>query len=201
MALSIEREVLDDVIDGQISKLVQSKLKLGKATDSISEARENRVANEEEIIETDGQSILNLCKEIADTVVKIRKYSQLKKAAKAQIKCEEDSDVEFVSETGPSTSSTLRVQRENESIIGQVKTTDAHMVTHAKVKPFQCKTCKNKFSTKSDLNVHNLVHIGEWPFNCPTCSKGFYIISHLNRHLASTHQKGKFFKSSTLSSK
>lgn len=92
MASSTERVDSDNVIDGQIDRLIKYKLKLVKEIDLITEARDNHAVNKKEVIETSGQSILNLCKDVSEIVVKIRDQHQLKIANDVENGFEEDSE-------------------------------------------------------------------------------------------------------------
>lgn len=57
------------------------------------------------------------------------------------------------------------------------------MRTHTGEKPFRCKVCNTRFSTKSHLNRHSRIHTGEKPFQCQRCEFKTLTRSHLARHM------------------
>ncbi|EEB16914.1 conserved hypothetical protein [Pediculus humanus corporis] len=63
-----------------------------------------------------------------------------------------------------------------------------HLRVHNGEKPFPCKICNKKFSTKWNLELHNWTHQSrnDMPFKCDTCKSAFFresdFVSHLNSH-------------------
>ena len=63
------------------------------------------------------------------------------------------------------------------------------MLTHTKVKAYECDICKKKFSLKSNLVKHFRIHLGEQPYGCSECEKWFTAISNRDYHLHSHHKE------------
>ena len=61
------------------------------------------------------------------------------------------------------------------------------MLTHTKVKAYECDICKKKFSQKSSLITHVRIHLGEMPYGCSKCEKWFTQISGRDQHLRIHH--------------
>lgn len=47
-----------------------------------------------------------------------------------------------------------------------------HMLSHTKEKPYECNTCQQRFSIRSNLKRHMMRHTGERPHVCEICGKG-----------------------------
>ncbi|CEP13104.1 hypothetical protein [Parasitella parasitica] len=57
-----------------------------------------------------------------------------------------------------------------------------HIQTHTGAKPYQCHTCKRRFSESSMLVQHMRTHTGERPFKCDQCQKEFSVSAALTIH-------------------
>lgn len=61
---------------------------------------------------------------------------------------------------------------------------ELHLITQARVKPFQCAICCKPFNNLAYLDGHiRLLHKHEQLHNCTICRKGFVIKRDLDRHL------------------
>ena len=58
-----------------------------------------------------------------------------------------------------------------------------HMRIHKKV--YECKICKERFTTKHDLTMHRISHKAERPHQCEICTKKFPRKWQLTRHVQS----------------
>ena len=58
-----------------------------------------------------------------------------------------------------------------------------HIRAHTGKKYYQCTTCQKSFSKKSNLEAHIRTHSGERPFKCTTCEKSFAQKGHLTTHI------------------
>ena len=59
---------------------------------------------------------------------------------------------------------------------------------HDKMKPFECKGCSAKFSTKAHLKGHiESVYEGKKPFECNICDKKLSTKQSLDNHTKSKH--------------
>ncbi|XP_065575425.1 zinc finger and BTB domain-containing protein 6-like isoform X4 [Artemia franciscana] len=57
-----------------------------------------------------------------------------------------------------------------------------HIKIHSGLKPYECTTCKKKFSSSSHLSRHKKLHTGEKPYECVICKKKFSQGAALNTH-------------------
>ena len=64
-----------------------------------------------------------------------------------------------------------------------------HIQTHAEERPFECKQCAKRYSTKSKLAAHWKRHHVVSPYNCARCLKGFAQIGLLHEHLRTVHRQ------------
>ncbi|XP_037774942.1 zinc finger protein 37-like [Penaeus monodon] len=67
---------------------------------------------------------------------------------------------------------------------------DTQVKVEASFTCFTCDVCGEKFSEKSDINIHMRVHTKKKPYSCDICNKGFPSQSDLTRHVR-VHTKEK----------
>ncbi|KAF9928607.1 zinc-finger protein [Linnemannia zychae] len=67
---------------------------------------------------------------------------------------------------------------------GQRQKAMRHIQTHTGDKPYQCSTCKKRFSEANIMAQHMRIHTGEKPFKCtePGCGRSFSISGALTIH-------------------
>ena len=63
------------------------------------------------------------------------------------------------------------------------------MLTHTKLKAYECDICKRKFSLKSQLVENFRIHLGEKPYGCAECGKWYTQDKGRNNHLRTHHKE------------
>ncbi|CAH0554532.1 unnamed protein product [Brassicogethes aeneus] len=68
---------------------------------------------------------------------------------------------------------------------------DVHYQKHMGSKQFQCKFCEKQFNYKIDIRRHESLHTGQKPYACSVCAKGFDRRDHMRRHELIHARKGQ----------
>ena len=63
------------------------------------------------------------------------------------------------------------------------------MLTHTKVRDYECDICKKKFLRKDHLVQHFRLHLGEKPYGCAECGKWFTQSSDRCKHIRTHHKE------------
>ena len=58
----------------------------------------------------------------------------------------------------------------------------AHIIAHAGVKPYECRTCCRTFTRRPHLREHERVHMQSFQFRCERCNQGFLRQKLLKQH-------------------
>eukprot|EP00088_Acartia_fossae_P005328 TRINITY_DN12344_c0_g1_i12.p1 TRINITY_DN12344_c0_g1~~TRINITY_DN12344_c0_g1_i12.p1 ORF type:complete len:586 (-),score=125.28 TRINITY_DN12344_c0_g1_i12:252-2009(-) len=67
---------------------------------------------------------------------------------------------------------------------------EKHLNMHAGLKPYKCKVCSNRFTSKSALKYHQYQHDGKKPHSCEICGASFILRFRLTNHML-THTENE----------